>query len=328
MAETPEEEQRRRRRRHLVRGLLVGGAAVGLPALLNALVSKRAKKLPGASWGESRPYRSSDGTLTYHELGKGLPLLLLHSFGTGHSSLEWRDAAEELAGSYRVVVPDLLGWGGSEKPQRTYDNELYIAQVTDLLENLVGERAVVLAAGMSAAYAVQVAIDRPELVQALGLVTPLGIEAHGDEPDFKDAMVHRMLRLPVLGTSALNVYTSRSGITNHLRREVFADPGRVDDRLVGEYYRLAHQPGAHAALAAYLAGYLNFGVREALAQLDVPMWIGWGRRAVSPPVESADLWLRHKSDAALDIFEDAGLMPHCETPSQFVEAVERFLSQL
>lgn len=328
MAETPEEEQRRRRRKHLVRGLLVGGAAVGLPALLNALVSTRAKKLSGATWAEPKPYRSGDGTITYRELGKGPPLLLLHSFGTGHSSLEWREAAERLAGGHRVIVPDLLGWGGSEKPQRTYDSELYISLVADLLENLVGGRAVVLAAGMSAAYAVQVAVDHPETVRALGLITPLGIEAHGDEPDFKDAMVHRMLRLPVLGTSALNVYTSRSGITNHLRREVYADPGKVDDALVSEYYRLAHQAGAHAALAAYLAGYLNFGAREALGQLDVPVWIGWGRKAVSPPVESADLWLRHKSDAALDIFEDAALMPHAECPADLVDAVERFLTQL
>ena len=328
MAETPEEEQRRRRRRHLVRGLLMGGAAVGVPALFNALVSNRAKRLTPPTWGEAKPYRSSAGTVQYRELGEGSPVLLLHSFGPGHSALEWRGAAEALAQHHRVLVPDLLGWGASEKTSRTYDSELYIALVGDLLENLVGERAVVLAAGMSAAYAVQVAVDHPERVRALGLLVPLGIEIHGDEPDFKDAMVHRMLRLPVLGTSALNVYTSRNGIANHLRREVYADADKVDDALVDQHYGNAHQAGAHAALAAYLAGYLNHGVRDALGRLDAPVWIGWGRQTVSPPVESADLWLRSLPDADLDIFENAGLLPHSESPAEVAAKVRQVFERL
>ena len=131
---------------------------------------------------------------------------------------------------------------------------------------MVGERAVLVAAGLPAAYAVQLGVDQPELVRALALVVPLGMELHGDEPDLKDAVVHRLLRLPVLGTSALNLFTSRSGITSYLRREVYASPALVDDALVEEHYRNSHLPGAHAALAAYLAGYLNHGVRDALGR--------------------------------------------------------------
>ncbi len=54
-------------------------------------------------------------------------------------------------------------------------------------------------------------------MRALVLVSPLGIEAACEEPDLKDAVIHRLLRLPVFGTSALNVYSSRNGIAHHLR---------------------------------------------------------------------------------------------------------------
>lgn len=327
-AQTRDEEQRRKRRKRLIQGLVVGGAAIGIPALANALVSRRARRLPAMTWGSGDRYAWKGGDVVFQRLGDGPPLVLLHAFGPGHSGNEWRRAAERLATDYRVWVPDLPGWGQSDKAPPAYDGELYMALLHDFLEDVVGARAVLVAAGLPAAYAVQLAVDQPELVRALALIVPLGIDVHGDEPDLKDAVVHRCLRLPVLGTAVLNLYTSRSGITHYLRREVFASAALVDDALVEEYYRCAHLPGAHAALAAYLAGYLNHGVRDVLPRLDVPVWLAWGRRAVNPPVEAADLWLRHLPDAELEVLEQCGLLPHAESPGELCRKLEQFLTTL
>ena len=328
MAESREEEQRRNRRRRLVRGLLMGGAAVGVPALVNTLVSKRARQLPVPAWGEGARYVWDFGSVVHRKIGEGPPLLLLHSLGPGHSALEWRAVAEVLGQEYTVHVPDLLGWGESGRDLADFDSELYIRLVGDFLDQVVGERAVVVAAGLSAAYALQVAVDRPELVRALVLMVPQGIGLNGDEPDFKDAIVHRLLRLPVLGTSALNAYTSHSGLAGYLRREVFADPTKVDDTVVEEHYRNSHQMGAQAALAAYLSGYLNHGVRDILGRVNCPVWIGWGREAVNPPVESADLWLRQLPEADFEVFERCGILPHREAPKELCRKLEPFLSKL
>ncbi len=328
MAQTRDEELRRKRRKRLVRGLVMGGAAIGVPALINALVSRRVGKLPAAAWGHGESSEWKHGKIHYQRLGDGPPVLLLHSFGPGHSGEEWREVTERLAGSYEVYVPDLLGWGRSEKPPLTYDSELYLELIADFTQRVAGTRPAVVAAGLAAAYAVQLAVDQPELMRALGLVVPLGIELHGDEPDFKDALVHWLLRLPVLGTSALNVYTSRSAIATYLRREVYASVSRVDDALVDRHYRGSHQPGAHGALAAYLSGYLNHNVREILDRVDLPVWLGWGRRAVTPPVESADLWLRSLQGADLEIFEDGGVLPHAESAGEVARSLERFLGSL
>ena len=142
--------------------------------------------------------------------------------------------------------------------------------ILDFLEDVVRRRAAVVGAGLSAAYAVQVAADRPELVRALGLVVPAGLDVHGDEPDVKDALVYRLLRLPVLGTSALNLYTSRAGLSHHLRREAYSAPERVDAATIDQLYRVSHQPGAHGALAAYLSGYSNHRARRRAAAAGEP----------------------------------------------------------
>ncbi len=316
----------------------MGGAAVGVPALLNAMVSRRAGRLPAATWGRGESADSKYGKIHYQRLGEGasvtpeggrrIPVILLHSLGPGHSGEEWRQVAERLAGGFEVFVPDLLGWGRSDKPPLTYDSELYIELIGDFAGRIVGSRPAVVAAGLPAAYAVQLAIDQPSLIRALALVAPLGIELAGDEPDFKDALMHRLLRLPVLGTSALNVYTSRTAIATYLRREVFAAAEQVGDDLVDRHYRSSHQTGAHGALAAYLSGYLNHSVREILDRVDVPVWLGWGRRAATPPVESADLWLRSLQGADLEIFETSGMLPHAESAEELGRQLARFLSDL
>ncbi len=328
MAETRDEELRKKRRRRLVRGLVMGGAAIGVPALINAMVSRRAGKLPAAVWGHGEAADWKHGKIRYQRLGEGPPVLLLHSFGPGHSSEEWRGVAEKLAGGYEIFAPDLLGWGRSDKPPLTYDGELYIELIRDFTERVIGAPPAIVAAGLSAAYAVQLAIDQGEMIRALALIVPLGIELHGDEPDFKDALVHRLLRLPILGTSALNVYTSRSAIATYLGREVYAAAKQVDDALVDRHYRNSHQPGAHGALAAFLSGYLNHSVRENLDRVDVPAWLGWGRRAATPPVESADLWLRSLPTAELEIFENSGILPHAESAEEVARRLERFLGDL
>ncbi len=327
VARTSQEEQKRRRRKLLVRGLLLGGAAVGLPALANALISRRSKRLRSAAWGRAHRYAWKLGEISFQSLGGGPAVVLVHAFGPGHDSEEWRPVAELLAQSHRVLALDLLGWGRSDKPKIHYDDELYIQLLIDFIEDVVRDRAVTVAAGLSAAYAVQVAVDHPEAVRGLALSVPSGVNIYGDEPDLKDALVHRLLRTPILGTSALNLYTSQTAIARYLKRDVFAAPDRVDAARVERHYQSSHQPGCHMPLAAYLSGYLNHRVDEALARLDCPTWIGWGREAKNPPVETADLWLRQTSAPVdLEVFEDAGSLPHAEAPAEFHERLASFLS--
>jgi pimeloyl-ACP methyl ester carboxylesterase len=325
---TSEEQERRRRRKRILQGLLIGGAAVGVPALFNAAIARKARRLEPALWGRRHRYAWELGDVVFQRLGDGDPLVLLHSFGPGHDSIEWRGAAERLAERFQVFAPDLPGWGRSDRPSLDYDAELYIDFLIDFQVDLVRRRSIVAASGLSAAYAVQVAVDRPELVRGLVLACPLGLDRASDDPDLKDAVIHRLLRLPLVGTSALNVFSNRRGIEHHLKHEVYGDPELVSESLVDHYWKGAHGEGSRAALAAYLAGYLNHRIAAALARVKVPVLLVWGRQAAHPPVESADLWLRPLGEGELEVVDGAGTLPHAERPAEFAELVERFASAL
>lgn len=83
---------------------------------------------------ERRRFRSSGGNLAYVDAGEGPPVLLLHGFPT--SSHLWRDLVPLLAPRFRVIAPDLLGYGWSDKPT---DADLHLrAQAGYVRELLAG----------------------------------------------------------------------------------------------------------------------------------------------------------------------------------------------
>lgn len=316
-----------RRRRRLLRTALLVGATLALPALASSLVRRRARRLAPAGWGRSHRYAWDLGDVSFQELGAGPPLVLLHSLGPGYDGTQWLRAAERLAAAHRVYVPDLLGWGRSDRPALPYTPELYVGLLTDFLAEVVREPAVLVAAGRTAAFAVEVAVHRPELVRGLGLVVPLGLDraAEGPRPA---ALLRALLPLPVLGTSALDLLSSRGALARYLRREVYAAPERVDGALLEHHWRAAHLPGARHALVAWARGRLDRPVTDLLPRLATPIWLAWGRAARRPPVEAADLWLHRLPAAALEVFSGSGALPHAEEPAAFAATLGRWMAAL
>lgn len=311
----------------LAKGLLVAGAAAGVPLLVSEVIRRRAEPPQSPGWGRTHRFAGAFGEIVFQELGTGSPpLLLLHSFGPGYDGDQWRRTAELLAERHTVFVPDLPGWGRSETPRGGYAAERYVDALDGFLRRVVRDRAAVVAAGMAGAYAVRIAAAHPERVGALVLATPLGLKA--DAPAFdgaRAAFLRRLLHLPVLRTTALDWLTSRPALSQHLRREVYAAPERVDAALLDHHYRASHLPRTRGALTAWLGGDLWMSVEEDLERLDVPLLLTWGRAAKSAPPENADLWRRAAPHARLEIFEGSGELPHVESPTAFCRAVERFL---
>lgn len=322
----------RRRGRRLAKGLLLAGAAVGVPLGAAALLRRRAEPPSPPRWGRTHRYTGRSGReVVFQELGSGPPVLLLHSFGPGYGSGQWRAAAEILAESHRVYVPDLPGWGRTRGPAGAHQPGGYLHLIEDFLAGAVRKPAVVVAAGLTAAYAVHTALDHPGRVRALALVSPLGLGEDGDDPTPRAAdrsFIARLVGLPLAGAVVLDLLTARTALDHHLRREVYAAPERVDAALLEQHYRASHTPDARTALAAYLRGELWLAASEELPRLRTPVWLAWGRQSKVPPVETADLWLRHLPQAELDVFEGAGSLPNAETPVLFCRALERFLAKL
>jgi len=59
---------------------------------------------------------------------------VLHGFGGGSSAYEWSKVYPAFAAEYRIVAPDLIGWGRSEHPARNYQIDDYLTTITEFLE--------------------------------------------------------------------------------------------------------------------------------------------------------------------------------------------------
>jgi pimeloyl-ACP methyl ester carboxylesterase len=112
----------------------------------------------------SRPW----GDLRVWEAGAGIPLLAIH--GLGGSGRYWRRLAERAGDRFRIVAPDLAGFGGSGKPRdQRYDLAFHLANLDATLEGVPGPVAV---AGHSigGTLAAFWAAERVERVGALAIL--------------------------------------------------------------------------------------------------------------------------------------------------------------
>jgi len=322
-----DEQQKGRRRNRLLKGLALGAVAVGIPALMLRRSTRRIGTLPRLDWGRSHTYRWRGHSVSFQRLGAGRPIVLLHSLGPGHDATEWHRVAEALSRRWEVFAPDLPGWGRSaETPFRPVADD-YVAFVRDFVEGVVREPAVLVAAQRSAGFAVA-AVASGLQARALGLVVPRGLGPENHHRGTADWIFRRLIRAPVVGSSAIEMYVTRAALERHLRHEVYAAPERVDAALLRHHYAASHQPGSIQALEAYLAGDLDHEIGSALANLGLPIWIAWGRQSKAPPVEVADLWLRQFPAARLDVIEGCGLLPHAEEPTALGRRLIAFLETL
>jgi pimeloyl-ACP methyl ester carboxylesterase len=107
------------------------------------------------------------GRLRVHvaEAGEGPPLLLLH--GWPQHFWCWRRVVPQLAGDFRLICPDLRGFGWTDAPGRGYDSETFAADAVALLDALELERAGLIGHDWGGFASFLVALRNPERASAL-----------------------------------------------------------------------------------------------------------------------------------------------------------------
>jgi 2-hydroxymuconate-semialdehyde hydrolase len=122
--------------------------------------------------------RAGGLTTNYHDTGGPDPVVLfLHGSGPGVSAwANWRLVMPACARSFRVVAPDLVGFGHTERPAGVcYDLDTWVAQVLALLDGLGIERAHLVGNSFGGALALALAIRQPARVRRLVLMGSVGV---------------------------------------------------------------------------------------------------------------------------------------------------------
>ena len=109
--------------------------------------------------------------------GSGTPVLMIHGSGPGVSAwANWRQAIPALAGSRRVIAPDMVGFGYTDPPSGIeYSMDTWVRQGLDLLDALGLERVHLVGNSFGGALAMALAIRAPERVQRLVLMGSVGV---------------------------------------------------------------------------------------------------------------------------------------------------------
>jgi pimeloyl-ACP methyl ester carboxylesterase len=270
--------------------------------------------------GKSEWYRWHGVRVHFQREGAGPPLVLVHMVDIGASCIEWRRNMSFLSQGFNTYAVDLPGFGLSDLPDEAPRAALYVRFLTDFLNEIRSRHAeapCVIGSGAAAAYLATLSQTMPSAMDRMILVAPTGISVC--KPSALGAVAFHALRFPLLSSFAAGGST-RTGIFEHLKHDVYGDEDRASMSEAEARYYVAHRPGADAIERARVAGLLNVDLKPVISRVMRAVLV-WGRKATCPPVEDLEVWRDLNSNTRLHIFEKSGLCPHFEEPHLFNEFV-------
>lgn len=259
------------------------------------------------------------------EAGRGEPLVLLH--GAGGGAANWFRVLPELAESFRVIAPDLPGFGLSDPiDPRPPLGHCIAVHLSGWLDRLGLERCRVAGTSFGGLVAARIASRDPERVDRLVLIASAGL---GREM----TRWVRALGLPFIGRWALR--PTRRGSRWAFRKLMTSDRSRIDpsleDALV-DYLHCSDLAGDTRTMArAYRMFCSPRGQREVLsraelAALHAPTLLVSGERDVFFPSRHARAAAASIPQAHAHILDGVGHSPNWEAPDELLDVMLPFLA--
>ena len=256
-------------------------------------------------------------------------LVFLHGFGGGSSAYEWSKVYPAFAAEYRIVAPDLVGWGNSDRPMRNYKVEDYLQSIKEFLQHVCERKVTVIASSLTAALVIRIAIANPELFKSLILMAPAGISDFGE--DYSRSFFAQLASTPIIDNLLYNAgIASRSGIRNFLAQRQFAQPNRISDEMVEAYLQSAKQENAEYAALSFVRGELCFDLSTYIRQLETPSAILWGQKSqfTKPEIGQRLAQMNPQAIRFFQEIQDVGLTPQLELPAVTIGLIRKFLPLL
>jgi 3-oxoadipate enol-lactonase len=251
----------------------------------------------------------ANGSVNAAQRGEGPPLFLLHSLLSDRASFD--AVAPKLAASFRVIVPELPGFGRSVAVSGG------LADIADRMAQAVsdaasGEDAIVLGNGYGAFIALQTAIRHPGIASRLILAD--GGAAFSEEG-------RQAFRSMAAAANAKGL----SAITDVAMRRLFAPEFQASHPELMRDRREAFLKTDHEVFRAACAQLAELDLRGELAKVQVPVLVVVGEHdEATPPAMSHEL-AALLPDARLKIIPGCAHVPQLQSPELFLETIADFL---
>jgi pimeloyl-ACP methyl ester carboxylesterase len=248
-------------------------------------------------------------TIHYWDVGSGPVVVLVH--GLGSRKEDWLPVLEPLAQKYRLLVPDQIGFGKSDKPLLDYSVQTYVDFLNEFLRQLKVEKASLvgesLGGWISALYAVELA-DGAHLIalDKLVLVDAAGLKQDAPIPNLNPSSLASMRGVMEA------VFYDTSWLNEDALRKVFTDKLATHDAYT---------------VRSFLGNPMIATERldDRVGKIKTPTLVVWGRQDKLLPMALGERYAAGIAGAKLVSFDKCGHVPPVEKTDEFVAALTAFL---
>lgn len=266
------------------------------------------------------------GRIAYKKIGQGTPVLLIHDLNVCSSSYEWYKTAEKLSETNTVYMIDLLGCGLSDRPLLTYTNFLYVQLLTDFIKHIIGQKTDVIVSGHSSSFVLMACANDESIINRVIMINPEDIINLSKIPTKKSNMIKNLILTPILGTFIYNMRINKKTIRETLAKACCSrDSIREKDVLIS--FESTQREKAHSKYlyACQCTGYTNVNILNCLKKLNNSIFIITGTKNPENTLAAAQ-YQNHLPSIEIIGIDQTKQLPHIETPDEFINQVNIFLS--
>ncbi len=252
------------------------------------------------------------------EAGDGPPVVLLHGFP--ETSFGWRYQIPVLAERYRVIAPDLRGYGETDKPAAGYDKRNMAKDIRDLLHELNLSKIALVGHDRGARVATRFAKDYPELVDRLVVMDNVPTRIVARDIDAKIARAYWFFLFHLVPDLPEALIAGREHIwLRHFFSDWCYDPAAITGDAFDTYVRAYQAPGAvRGAMADYRANAEDVAQDSADADIKIscPVMSLWGADfyAVGKLFDMPKIWAEMADNLVTHAIPQCGHLPQEERP--------------
>lgn len=235
-------------------------------------------------------------------------LVLLH--GIGASAERWSKVIPFFYEHFRVIVPDIIGFGYSDKPTVEYNMPFFVKFLEDFLNNLGIKKTHIGGSSFGGLVAAEFAVKNNSRANKLILVSPAGTMKTST----------RTLEEYILAS----LYPTHDNVWRAFINMAF-DPRTVTEQTIDEFIGRMKLPNAKYAFMSTMLGIRNTtNLPTRLAKILSPTIIVWGEQDEMIPIKYAEEY-RNIPNSNLHIIQKCGHTPFTEKPETFSKIAIDFL---
>jgi pimeloyl-ACP methyl ester carboxylesterase len=228
----------------------------------------------------------------------------------------WEPDAQILSQDHRVIMVDLIGHGGSEKPRTGYDMPTQARQVWLALDKLGVDKALLVGHSMGALVVTEMTVEQPDRVDGLVAIGSSAEPGGGELP-----LTARLGYVPLIGQAIKRLVPD--SVVRGALASAFAPGYAVPDFAIQDFRRMTYSGYQQAAArdSDYLA---EKSVPDRLGAVDVPiMYIQGDQDQLVDPAKAKEGW-GSISGARVESLPGSGHSPELENPDETAALIEDF----